>query len=97
MCIDLYDDDYRDTVMMCDDHILRSLSGSQWFSRNDVFRKGLCIPDLTYFVRSLTLTHFFTVSTFVVRHIRDVCSAETYYSLPPIRVNHPRAIVDYPP
>ena len=73
---------------------LRSLTGSPWFVRNDVIRRGLRVPTLTSFVRSLALTLFAKASTSTFPYLRTISASEPP---PPIRVKRPRALLDDPP
>ena len=70
------------------------ISNSPWFVRHDAIRRGLKVPSLTEFVRSLALKLFTPGYVSIHPHIRRL---STDVGPPPRRHKRPRALLDDPP
>ena len=72
---------------------LRQISSSPWFVRNDVIRRGLKVPSLDEFVRSLAYRLFDRASNSTYPHLRRLSTDE---GPPPEKCRRPRALLGDP-
>ena len=73
---------------------LRLISGSPWYVKNDSIRRGLKIPSLDGFARTLTFNFFHRASTSDFPHLQHLDNND---GPPPVKRRRPRALLDDPP